>query len=526
MSSSMITYMFISFDSDLPPWGFHLIDPNEFEPLPADASPTALSPGYVADSDPLEDDLEEDPKEDPEEEEASEEDEDKEEEHLAPNDSAVLPSINHVPSAEETELFKTDKSAATPPSPPQTIISVSMTRLHRAQISVRPHTPPSPSTKPLIAKFEVKESSTAVAARQTWHTLARRVDYRFIDTLDASPSTYHPLHVPSPPLLLPFADRRSDIPQADMSSQKSLCLTATASRFEVGESSTAAAAARQTRHTLARRLEDRSMTLKDLIRIHKAHIIALEAQTRAFQRDVSVLQRQRIDDGDRLMSHIQHEDDRFRELARTRDTMAPKRTTTPMNDAVIKQLIAQGIADALAEYEATKNSRNGDDRHDSGSGERRIIPTAHECTYSDFLKCKPLNFKVLKESQVEKYVGGLPDMIQGSVVASKPKTMQEAIEFATDLMDHTFAERQAENKRKLDDNTSNNVTQQQPHKRQNVARAYTDRTGEKTRYSRSLPLCTKGNYHHNGQCASKCNNCKKVGHSAHDCRSLAATANN
>nr|GEV29056.1 hypothetical protein [Tanacetum cinerariifolium] len=42
----------------------------------------------------------------------------------------------------------------------------------------------------------------------------------------------------------------------------------------------------------------------------------------------------------------------------------------------------------------------------------------------------------LEESdQVKKYVGGLPDMIQGSVIASKPKTMQEAIEIANDLMD-------------------------------------------------------------------------------------------
>ncbi|GJX84456.1 hypothetical protein Tco_0335230 [Tanacetum coccineum] len=35
----------------------------EYQPLPADASPTALSPGYIADFDPEED--EEDPEEDP-----------------------------------------------------------------------------------------------------------------------------------------------------------------------------------------------------------------------------------------------------------------------------------------------------------------------------------------------------------------------------------------------------------------------------------------------------------------------------
>ncbi|GKB57354.1 reverse transcriptase domain-containing protein [Tanacetum coccineum] len=46
--------------------------------------------------------------------------------------------------------------------------------------------------------------------------------------------------------------------------------------------------------------------------------------------------------------------------------------------------------------------------------------------------------------EVENYVGGLLNMIQGSVMASKPKTMQDAIELATDLMDQkicAFAER-------------------------------------------------------------------------------------
>ncbi|GJW43491.1 reverse transcriptase domain-containing protein [Tanacetum coccineum] len=71
-----------------------------------------------------------------------------------------------------------------------------------------------------------------------------------------------------------------------------------------------------------------------------------------------------------------------------------------------------------------------------------------------------------ESDKVEKYVGGLPDMIHGSVMATKPKTMQDAIEFATELMDKkisTFADRQAENKRKLD---NNNQAQQQLPKRQ------------------------------------------------------------
>nr|GEV46553.1 reverse transcriptase domain-containing protein [Tanacetum cinerariifolium] len=181
---------------------------------------------------------------------------------------------------------------------------------------------------------------------------------------------------------------------------------------------------------------------------------------------------------------------------------------THMTDATIKQLIAEGVADALANYEANRDNGNGDDSHNSRSGRRNIVPTTHECTYSHFLKCQPLTLRVRKEStvghdaaykmtwktlmkmmtdkrmfpeesdQVEKYVGGLPDVIQGSVTASKPKTIREAIEIANDSMDQkirTFAKRQAANKRKLDDNTRNNQTQQQPFKRQNVVRAYTVR---------------------------------------------------
>ncbi|GJT93752.1 putative reverse transcriptase domain-containing protein [Tanacetum coccineum] len=134
-----------------------------------------------------------------------------------------------------------------------------------------------------------------------------------------------------------------------------------------------------------------------------------------------------------------------------------------------------------------------------------------------------------ESDEVEKYVGGLPDMIQGSVMASKPKTMQDAIEFAIELMDQkirTFTDRQAENKRKLNDNSRNKQNQQQPFKRQNVARAYITRPEEKKVYGGSKPLCPKCNYHHDGQCTPKCTNCKRTGHLDQDCRSPAAAANN
>ncbi|GJS86604.1 hypothetical protein Tco_0769240 [Tanacetum coccineum] len=116
--------------------------PSPVEPLPIDASPTALSPGYVADSDP-----DEDPEEDPEEDHVDypsdggddddepsddddddtddedkepledEDDDEEEEEHLALADSSVVPVIDPVPSARDTEAFEMDESTPTPRSP-------------------------------------------------------------------------------------------------------------------------------------------------------------------------------------------------------------------------------------------------------------------------------------------------------------------------------------------------------------------------------------------------------------------------
>ncbi|GJY22530.1 hypothetical protein Tco_0396188, partial [Tanacetum coccineum] len=133
--------------------------------------------------------------------------------------------------------------------------------------------------------------------------------------------------------------------------------------------------------------------------------------------------------------------------------------------------------------------------------------------------------------KIEKYVGGLPDMIHGSVMTYKPKTMQDAVEFATKLMDkkiHTFVERQTENKRKFEDTLRINQNQQQKNKRQNTGRAYTAGSGEKKPYGGSKPLCTKCNYHHDGHCAPKCHKCNRVGHLARDYRSPTNTntANN
>nr|GEV32408.1 reverse transcriptase domain-containing protein [Tanacetum cinerariifolium] len=105
--------------------------------------------------------------------------------------------------------------------------------------------------------------------------------------------------------------------------------------------------------------------------------------------------------------------------------------------------------------------------------------------------------------KVDKYISGLPNNIHGNVMSARPKTLDDAIELTNDLMDQklrTYAERQAENKRKLD---NNNEAQQQLLKKQNVVQAYAVGTGEKKPYEGSKPLCPKCNYHHDGECTPR-----------------------
>ncbi|GJS18014.1 putative reverse transcriptase domain-containing protein [Tanacetum coccineum] len=65
---------------------------------------------------------------------------------------------------------------------------------------------------------------------------------------------------------------------------------------------------------------------------------------------------------------------------------------TTVRQETKEALIERDVVAVLVDGDADR-SRNGDDNHDSGTSGRRQVSTVRECTYTDFLKCQPMNFK-------------------------------------------------------------------------------------------------------------------------------------
>nr|GEY62883.1 putative reverse transcriptase domain-containing protein [Tanacetum cinerariifolium] len=160
-------------------------------------------------------------------------------------------------------------------------------------------------------------------------------------------------------------------------------------------------------------------------------------------------------------------------IMRTQALEAGARDDTLEDTEAVQTMINQALL---------RNYDGGDGSHSSHAENPRNMHTVRPCYYADFIKCHPLKFKGTEgavrltrwiekmesvfnisgcavENQVDKYISGLPDNIYGNVKSLKPKTLDETIELANDLMDQklrTYAERKSDSKRKADDISRNN----------------------------------------------------------------------
>ncbi|GKA07985.1 hypothetical protein Tco_0687316 [Tanacetum coccineum] len=255
--------------------------PVEEQPLPPFDSPTAESPGYIAESDPEEyedDETEDGPVDYPmdggddgddddgdsfrDDADDEDEDEEEEEEHPAPADSAVV-----IPTVEPDSPPEGTKPVIPPPSTDISTLELGSLfgfRLsypfHQRQrlrllamptlslsppISLSPPsageriarctTPPALSSPPPVPSPLIPSSRCPTQIQ----TLKMTSTQALVDAVTAA--------LPSPPLpplppslyIPPPVDRRDDIPESEQPPRKRLCLSTLGSRYEIRESSTA-----------------------------------------------------------------------------------------------------------------------------------------------------------------------------------------------------------------------------------------------------------------------------------------------
>nr|GEU29343.1 reverse transcriptase domain-containing protein [Tanacetum cinerariifolium] len=166
------------------------------------------------------------------------------------------------------------------------------------------------------------------------------------------------------------------------------------------------------------------------------------------------------------MSKIRRDcDDTQRRLRRTMTN-----TRSGMTPAANEEMINRRVAKALETHEANRNIGCGNGNDEGGKKMcTKMIPE--------------------EEDRVKKFIGGLPNIIQGNVIAAEPKRLQDAVRMANNFMDQKlkgYAMKNTENKRKFDNSQKDNRRRQPPFKGQNVGGV--DRSFVSTTFSTLLDI--------------------------------------
>nr|GFB17437.1 reverse transcriptase domain-containing protein [Tanacetum cinerariifolium] len=205
----------------------------------------------------------------------------------------------------------------------------------------------------------------------------------------------------------PSTSGSESIPEADIPLRKRARFTTPTGGYKIGESFVVAAAARQIRPTLTiadkHRADDKLIgRLRRERRYFRTLATTYAQEIEALQRDVSTLQRQHIDNEDRLTRHIQHE-------------------------------------------HAQRDDAPEDGDSCSGKVKKLEVKLWNLKVKGTYITSYTLRFQELsllcgrmfpeESDEIERYVGGLPEMIRGNVMSYEPKLMQKAIESANEQMD-------------------------------------------------------------------------------------------
>nr|GEV06404.1 reverse transcriptase domain-containing protein [Tanacetum cinerariifolium] len=360
----------------------------EDQPHADDASPTAESPGYIADSDLMDEDDDEDPEEDLEEDpseehEPEDDNEDPNKENEPEDEDTKEPSED----SDETGPFKEDETAVTPPPP----------RHRGARISVRPQKPMATSTQALIDAFADGSSPLPLPPTSPAYDQAQ-LGHRTT-----------------------MIYMRGDIPEEDMPPRRRFVFTAPPPGCDVAESSAAAARAPRGQYDFVDTVEAGQVLIRspdhDTQTIARAadraedvgYARALQASERRMMTsiedtdrkdirlEIEVVRGQRTAYETKLQERQSAEDLAVTQMMRIHALEARAQTDTNhacnktrTNDAMTPESIQAMIDRAIQRnYTYTQD----DASQSSSGGPRRPVQPARVCFYTDFMKCQPLNFK-------------------------------------------------------------------------------------------------------------------------------------
>ncbi|GKC09429.1 hypothetical protein Tco_1001039 [Tanacetum coccineum] len=427
--------------------------------------------GEDGDDEPSDDDDDDD---DTEDEEPTKDEE--EEEHLAPADPSTVPVVDPVPSAGDTKAFETDESAPTPRSP-QTRVPFSQTHLRKARKTVRLEPP----------------MSASMVARITKHAAA-----------------------PIPPTSLAYD-------QAPLVESSGVAATRPPRAADRAKDVGYVRALQASKHRMMTSIEEVNLRVSYQVQVYRQESEDFYTQlhdTRTDRRDI------------RLEIDVRAEDDAVRQMMRTHVLEARAQIDTVEDTGRTEGVV--GLSDALTWWNGHVRTLGHDAAYDMTWGTLKKKLTDKYCPKEtkglDFMARETTNNEhkrgrgyrvigcgsdgvscgVLWEVVLQETVGNGVVWVLAGTWRVLPKLLMMLSSRATTLWSeettHLLRKGQNDNQTEVDDFIKKTT---KPHKKQNVAKAYTAGPGEKRLILEIYLYSPSAITTHMGNVQRECGNCKR-----------------